>query len=293
MSHETTTGTLKKYNVFQRQEELAGWNQGLIENLTCLVLGVGGLGTNISMNLCRLGVKKLILVDMDTVDTHNLNRQILYRAEHVNRSKVECAQEELLRHHRVREDTEIEIHHLDVIKNWQTVLGFVKSVDVIFNTIDYGDYFDLVLCHIALRYSKPVVLGGTEPFYGHTVSYFLQGVRAQMDIKYHECHELKDGKHYLEEIDIEQMDDLSFLPQDVHPSVGGSTVYSAGTCSHLMTSAMINYLLHLREQQRSSASAATSSNQPTKQERPNPPKQMIFNLMTMESFHWFGEDMNQ
>lgn len=41
------------------------------------MLGCGGLGSGVAMGLCRLGVRKLILVDVDTVDATNLNRQVL------------------------------------------------------------------------------------------------------------------------------------------------------------------------------------------------------------------------
>eukprot|EP01040_Poterioochromonas_malhamensis_P025580 gene25580-31939_t len=75
---------------FQRQEELKLWDQSVISGLKCLVLGVGGLGSTISMDLCRLGVKEVVIVDLDVVDEHNLNRQILYGKEHVNKPKVEA-----------------------------------------------------------------------------------------------------------------------------------------------------------------------------------------------------------
>lgn len=255
-------------NLYRRQEELKVWNQEVIGNLTCLVLGVGGLGTNICVNLCRLGVKKIIMVDMDVVDDHNLNRQILYRKEHVGKLKIDSAIEELRRHNNVGQ-TELTGVNLNAIKEWQKILEFVRSSNVIFNTIDHGDYFDYILCKVAEKYKIPLVLGGTEPFYGHTVSYFLQGIR-ECDPKYWDCHDLLNPQKIINFDKIEEYDDISFLPKDSHPDKGGSTVYSAGTCSHLMTSAIINYIFHLRDN-----------------ERPDPPKQVIFNLMTMESNYWF------
>jgi len=257
-------------DIHRRQKELKGWDQSVISELTCLVLGIGGYGTNISSNLCRLGVKKIILVDMDVVEEHNLNRQILFRKEHIGRPKVHCALEELERHNNVS-GTVIESYDMDALKNWQLTLKLIQESDVIFNSIDHGDYFDLVICKIAEKYKIPIVLGGTEPFYGHTVSYFLQGVYSD-DPKYWDCHDLtKIGIMDCQVEQIESFDDLLFLPKDSHPTVGGSTVYSAATGSHLMTSAMINYLHHLKNP-----------------ERPNPPKQVIFNLLTMESTFWFN-----
>jgi molybdopterin/thiamine biosynthesis adenylyltransferase len=49
---------------------------------------VGGLGTNVALGLCRLGVQKIFLVDKDVVDAHNLNRQILFSKEDVGVPKV-------------------------------------------------------------------------------------------------------------------------------------------------------------------------------------------------------------
>ena len=39
-----------------------------------MLLGVGGLGSGVAMGLARLGVKKMILLDKDTVDISNMNR---------------------------------------------------------------------------------------------------------------------------------------------------------------------------------------------------------------------------
>ena len=44
------------------------------------------------MNLLRLGIKKLILVDYDTVDIHNLNRQLMFSPADVGETKVDAAQ---------------------------------------------------------------------------------------------------------------------------------------------------------------------------------------------------------
>ena len=52
------------------------------------MLGVGGLGCAVSMACGRLGVKKIIMLDKDTVDASNLNRQILFRPEDVGLPKA-------------------------------------------------------------------------------------------------------------------------------------------------------------------------------------------------------------
>lgn len=60
------------------------------------VLGLGGLGSFVALELAAAGVGELLLVDDDVVEEHNLNRQILYTSADVGRLKVDAARERLL-----------------------------------------------------------------------------------------------------------------------------------------------------------------------------------------------------
>src|SRR3989338_5321829 len=63
---------------FDRQRCVEGWDQEKLSRQVCLLLGVGGLGGGIALVLARLGGGKIVLVDKDTVDVTNLNRQLLF-----------------------------------------------------------------------------------------------------------------------------------------------------------------------------------------------------------------------
>lgn len=54
-------------------------------------MGVGGLGSIVMIALLRLGVKKIIIVDYDVVDNHNMNRQLMYSIKDIGHKKVDCA----------------------------------------------------------------------------------------------------------------------------------------------------------------------------------------------------------
>ncbi len=62
-----------------------------------IVVGAGGLGSPAAIFLAAAGVGKLTLVDADTVDLTNLQRQILHVTASVGRKKVESGREAIAR----------------------------------------------------------------------------------------------------------------------------------------------------------------------------------------------------
>ena len=67
-----------------------------LQDKTIAVIGLGGVGGTALEALARSGVEHFIIIDFDKVDASNLNRQILYTANDVGKSKVRCAAERIL-----------------------------------------------------------------------------------------------------------------------------------------------------------------------------------------------------
>jgi sulfur carrier protein ThiS adenylyltransferase len=60
------------------------------------IAGVGGIGSNVAVNLVRSGICKFTIADFDTVEPSNLNRQF-YFEDQIGEAKVSMLRENLLR----------------------------------------------------------------------------------------------------------------------------------------------------------------------------------------------------
>lgn len=60
-----------------------------------VIVGAGGLGSPASLYLAAAGVGQLTIIDPDQVDVTNLQRQILFKTNHVKRDKAILAQQQL------------------------------------------------------------------------------------------------------------------------------------------------------------------------------------------------------
>ncbi|MHA1205944.1 MAG: HesA/MoeB/ThiF family protein [Candidatus Hodarchaeales archaeon] len=82
---------------YDRQILIKNWNQDKIRKSRVVIVGMGALGTIVSASLAMAGVGELILVDYDTIEITNLNRQLLFHTEDIGKSKVMVGEEELNR----------------------------------------------------------------------------------------------------------------------------------------------------------------------------------------------------
>ena len=130
-----------------------------------LVVGAGGLGSPVSLYLAVAGVGTIGLVDFDTVDVTNLQRQILHTDADVGRRKVESARETLLAHN---PDLNLEIHEMPI--NSTNAMDIVPNYDIIVNGADNFATRYLVN-DAAYLCEKPLVDGSILVFDGQATTY--------------------------------------------------------------------------------------------------------------------------
>ena len=81
---------------FERLELLVGnENLNLIQDKTVMIVGLGGVGGYATESIVRCGIKKIVIVDFDTIDESNINRQIIATIDSVDKYKVDAWEERI------------------------------------------------------------------------------------------------------------------------------------------------------------------------------------------------------
>lgn len=115
----------------------------LLKGKRVLICGVGGVGSFVAEGLARSGIGKLTLIDFDTIDPSNLNRQLMTNKNNIGKIKVE----ELKKHLEEISDCKIKIENKYIDETF--VLD--KKYDYVIDCIDsLNSKFHLVKqCHKA------------------------------------------------------------------------------------------------------------------------------------------------
>lgn len=76
-------------------EDIGPEGQARLKQSTVLIVGLGGLGSPVSLYLAAAGIGNIILADDDRLHLTNLQRQILFRTADIKQAKAQLAKEQL------------------------------------------------------------------------------------------------------------------------------------------------------------------------------------------------------
>jgi adenylyltransferase/sulfurtransferase len=151
---------LNRYARHLTLPEVGREGQKKLRAASVLCIGAGGLGSPIALYLAAAGIGRLGMVDFDTVELSNLQRQVLHGTDDVGRPKTDSATETV---HRLNPGVEVVPYPVRLSR--ENALDLLRSYDVI---VDGTDNFPTrYLTNDACGFlGKPLVYGSIFRFEG-------------------------------------------------------------------------------------------------------------------------------
>ncbi len=157
---EFSNDEIARYSRHLIMPEVTLEGQKRLKAASVLCIGTGGLGSPIGLYLAAAGVGRLGLVDADTVDFSNLQRQILHGTKDVGRKKLNSARDRI---REVNPNVKVDLH--DCFFSASNARQIAEPYDII---IDGTDNFPTRYCSndVAVFLKKPNVYGSIFRFDG-------------------------------------------------------------------------------------------------------------------------------
>lgn len=148
---------------YQRQITLPNFgleNQEKLSKSSVVIIGAGGLGVPVSINLTAMGFGKIRIIDFDVVEKSNLPRQNIYLDSDVGKSKVKVLSAFLK-----KQNPEVEIESFEEKLDANNALDLISGYDVV---VDATDNFPAryLINDASVKLGLPLVYGSIFRFEG-------------------------------------------------------------------------------------------------------------------------------
>lgn len=157
------------------QQSLGKELNNTVKDARILMVGAGGIGCELLKNLLLTGFGEIHIVDLDTIDLSNLNRQFLFRHEHIKKSKALVAKEVA---QKFNPNVKLKAHHAN-IKDAKFSVEWFRKFTMVFNALDNLEARRHVN-KMCLAADIPLIESGTTGFNGQ-VQVIKKGVTACYD----------------------------------------------------------------------------------------------------------------
>jgi adenylyltransferase/sulfurtransferase len=155
---------LERYSRNILLPEVGGKGQKKLRDAKVLMIGAGGLGSPVALYLAAAGVGKIGLIDGDTVDLSNLQRQLLHSTKDLGRPKVESAREKLVA---LNPHIQVEVFNQRLVA--ENVLDILSGYHLAVDGVD--NFATRFLANDAcVIQQKPYFHGGVLRFFGQAMT---------------------------------------------------------------------------------------------------------------------------
>ncbi|MEN9233921.1 MAG: molybdopterin-synthase adenylyltransferase MoeB [Gloeomargarita sp. DG02_3_bins_56] len=178
-SGELVALTQAEYERYSRHLILPGVGlegQKKLKAAKVLCVGTGGLGSPVLLYLAAAGIGRLGIIDFDTVDISNLQRQIIHTVARVGQSKAQSAKERIAQ---LNPHCQVDLHETQL--NAGNALDIIAPYDVVVDGTDNFPTRYLVNDACTLL-NKPFIYGSILWFEGQVSVFNYQGGPTYRDL---------------------------------------------------------------------------------------------------------------
>lgn len=169
-----------------------------IQSCKLLVVGSGGIGCELLKDLALSGFRHVQVIDLDTIDVSNLNRQLLFRSQHVGMPKCTVACQVATDMVPVSSSTPADLlqpihyqaHHGNVCDTSTFNVPFLEQFDLVLNALDNVEARRRVN-RLCLAADTPLVEAGTTGYLGQTTV-----IHKSSEVACYECKTQETQKVY-------------------------------------------------------------------------------------------------
>ncbi len=173
---------------YQRQlllTEIGRAGQEQLARASVLVIGAGGLGSPVLLYLAAAGVGHIGIADGDSVSLSNLNRQVLYGTEDVDKPKAQCAAQALS-----RLDNALDVRAIPFMLNDENAKKIVTGYDAAVFCLD-SIASRRIANRACVEAGVPFVEAGVNSFSGVVVT-VIPGETACYDCLYNDVQPISE-----------------------------------------------------------------------------------------------------
>ena len=145
---------------YSRLRLIPWWDQERLTNAMIMVVGAGAIGNELIKNLSLLGIGKILVYDMDSIENTNLTRSVLYRRKDVGRFKAEVAAERAME---INPDVHAKAFVSNIIDD--VGLGVFRRMDVVLGGLDNREA-RLHINQSCYKVNRPWIDGAIEALSG-------------------------------------------------------------------------------------------------------------------------------
>ena len=200
--------------------------QRRLAEASVFIAGTGGLGSPVATYLAAAGVGRIVLMDCDSVEVTNLNRQFLHHASDIGRKKAESGRDKLQSF-----NPEIEVMAVCVKMTRENVAELVGDCQIIADALD-NDETRRILAEYAIATKRPYFHAAVSGYSGQLSSFYPEEGPCYFCV-FSETEEEKE-----EEMGEEKEEETEEGKKVKFPIVGAT----AGIIGSMQANAIIQYL---------------------------------------------------